>query len=200
MCLLKVKEEETYEPARVSKRTTRVRRYESPPRVQEQRSSYYHREEHNEPLPLPPAPSTYKAETVRSRRTSRAPSVRAPSVRAPSVRSTTRSHYVEVEDETSESSESSEDVRSRATSHRTKKSSRAPRSVAPPASEYSIHEREKEIRRERLAPREPEYETYRYVNAPRDARSSGQDVVRREKERITIEDGYGKRTSRDYRR
>ncbi|KAK5681588.1 hypothetical protein LTS10_006121 [Elasticomyces elasticus] len=194
MCLLKVKEEETYEPARVSKRTTRVRRYESPPRVQE-RSSYYHREEHNEPLPLPPAPSTYKAETVRSRRTSR-----APSVRAPSVRSTTRSHYVEVEDETSDSSESSEDVRSRATSHRTRKSSRAPKSVAPPASEYSIHEREKEIRRERLAPREPEYETYRYVNAPRDARSSGNDVVRREKERITIEDGYGKRTSRDYRR
>lgn len=103
---------------------------------------------------------------------------------------------MEVEDGTSESSSSSEDVRSRAT---TRKSSRKAKSVAPPASEYSIHEREKEIRRERLSPPGPEYETYRYVNAPRDARGSDRDVVRRERERITIEDGYGRR-DKDYRR
>ncbi|KAK1078287.1 hypothetical protein LTR48_008514, partial [Friedmanniomyces endolithicus] len=103
--------------------------------------------------------------------------------RAPSVRSTTRSHYVEVEEDeesSTESEESSEDVRSRAPSHRTRKTAK---SVAPPLSEYSVHEREKEIRRERIVPK-PEFETYRYVNAPPE-----KENYRRERERITIEDG-----------
>ncbi|KAK4560913.1 hypothetical protein LTR86_004868 [Recurvomyces mirabilis] len=186
MCLVKVKEEEEYPTPARYKRVTRVRRYEDDPPPRVERSSYY-REEHRAPPPPaivapPPAPSTYVAETVRSRRTSRAPTARAPSV--------TRSHYVEVDEEapsrsTSPSSASSvSDVRSRATSHRTRK---------PPASEYSIHEREREVRRERAVsrPRE-EYETYRYVNAPPE-RQSRDSYPRdpRERERITIEDKHG---------
>ncbi|TKA77602.1 hypothetical protein B0A55_03128 [Friedmanniomyces simplex] len=202
MCLFKVKEEEEVYPTARVKRVTRVRRYSPPPPERlEQRTSYYHEERRAPPPPAPPStvpppPSTHRAETVRSRRTSR----------APSVRSTTRSHYVEVENEDDDSpssspssSSSSEDIRSRATSHQTRKTAK---SVAPPASEYSIHEREKEIRRERgyAKPRE-EFETYRYVNAPPGAAGAGgpKEGYRRERERIVIEDGYGRR-DRDYRR
>lgn len=120
------------------------------------------------PPPIVPPPAT----TV-----SRAPS------RAPSTRTGTRTHFVEVEHDgdsiTSRSSSASslDDLRSRTThrtshtrntshtnkSHRTSVSS----SHKPPASEYSIHEREKEIRRERAYSRpRDQYETYRYVNAP----------------------------------
>ncbi|EMC91402.1 hypothetical protein BAUCODRAFT_326863 [Baudoinia panamericana UAMH 10762] len=221
MCLIKVKEEEDYSvPARV-KRVTRVQRYEEPPPrmyerhyVEERRPANYAppppRSERAPSTHPPPATSTVAPSThvgtVRSRGTSRATSVRAP-----------RSHYVEVEDadETSSSSSSSvsEDVRSRATSHRTHKSSRTKAtSVAPPASEYSVHEREREIRRERgySRPRE-EYETYRYVDAPpgsrrshsrvgsgsQDARAS-RDSYRRET-KIVIEDDNSRRRL-DYRR
>ncbi|KAK3113472.1 hypothetical protein LTR53_009216 [Teratosphaeriaceae sp. CCFEE 6253] len=193
MCLMKVKEEEAdyTVPARV-KRVSRVRRYEESPPRRVERSSYIREERRSvappASLPPPPAPPSIKP-----------PTVYAPTARAPSVRSTTQSHYVEVEEDStpsSASSSSSEDVRSRATSHHTRKT----KSVAPPRSEYSVHEREKEIRRY-SKPREPEFETYRYVNAPPEAQGRGsRDVVRRERERIVIEDGYGSgRKRRSYR-
>jgi hypothetical protein len=207
MCLMSVREEEDYTvPARY-KRVTRVRRYEEPPpRVE--RSSYYREERRAaEPVPtiiepppappaIPPPPSAHSSTHItETRRTSR-----APTARAPSVRSTTRSHYVEVESEgTSSSSSSSEDVRSQ-TTRKTSKSTAPP----PPASEYSVHEREHEVRRERgySRPRGDEYETYRYVNAPTrrsEEGRGGREGYRRERERIVIEDGYGRR-QRDYRR
>jgi len=133
--------------------------------------------------PAPPPPPSFrssthlettKSETVKSRRTSR----------APSVRSATRTHYVEVEhdEETSSSSSSSSGpaskVPSKAASHHTRKSSRSKAATAPPpppptapsVSEYSFHEREREFRRERgYSGSRPmdEYETYRYIDAPR---------------------------------
>jgi len=141
---------------------------------------------HTSPPPppsIPPPPSTHhsatKVETAThvSRQPSRAPSNRTAG---------TRTHFVEVEHDadsgTSSSSSSStslSDVRSRAThktnhtnhtrntshTHRTSVSS----SHRPPPSEYSIHERKKEIRRERAYSRpKDQYETYRYVNAPDD--------------------------------
>ena len=193
MCLMTVKEEE-YTPAARYKRVSRTsRRYSnSPPRAAIERSSYYRRTEAAPPPPPQPVPPTSIApppasttippppQSVRSKRTSRAPS-------------TTRSHYVQVESETSSSSSSSsEDVRSRATSHK-------------PRTEYSFHEREKEIRRERgySRPRAPEYETYRYVNAPREERSRGpRDSGGVEREiRIRIEDERGdRRRTGEYRR
>lgn len=132
------------------------------------------------PATVPPPPSTHhshsKLETATS--VSRQPS------RAPSTRTGTRTHFVEVEHDadsgTSSSSSSAaslDDLRSRTThktnhtrntshtnkSHRTSVSS----SHRPAPSEYSIHEREKEIRRERVSSRpRDQYETYRYVNAP----------------------------------
>lgn len=228
MCLLNVKEEEDYSvPARY-KRVSRVRRYSpppSPPRsARVSRTHYVEERRISAPAPLPPptiimpppappsvAPPPSVRETVRSRsrHTSRAPSVRAPSVRAPSVRapSVTRSHYVEVdEDTTSSSSSSSEDVRSRATSHHSRKTSRSHKSAPPPpASEYSIHEREREIRRSRgySKPRN-DFETYRYIEAPPGRRSENyepresRDSVRRET-RVVVEDGHGRRDVR-YRR
>lgn len=233
-------------PARY-KRVSRVRRYSPspPPRVERIiRKSYI--EERRPPsgyalpppapAPLPPPPEiiepSVRAETVRSRRTSRAPSVKTETVRsksrdvsarAPSRVSVTQSHFVEVDegDETSSSSSSS-DVRSKATSkatsHHTRKTSRstvkAP-STAPPASEYSFHEREREIRRERRPsrPRE-EYETFRYVPAPPtdsgrsrsragsasiDPRASTGSYTPRRETRIHIEDEGGRRDVR-YRR
>ncbi|KAK5113882.1 hypothetical protein LTR85_010415 [Meristemomyces frigidus] len=232
MCLLKVKEEEDYSvPARY-KRVSRVRRYSpSPPRVERiTRRSYV---EERRPSPTyalpPPAPAplppptiieppppehSVRSETVRSR--SRHTS-RAPSVRAPSRVSVTQSHYVEVDEDnsTSSSSSSSEDVRSRATSHHTRKTSRSAKapSTAPPASEYSIHEREREVRRERRASRPPreEYETFRYVPAPPtdsgrsrsragsgnfDPRASRESYAPRRETRVQIEDEGGRRDVR----
>jgi outer membrane biosynthesis protein TonB len=123
-----------------------------------------------EPAPLPPPPpKSLPPPSVR------APSVRAPSVRAPSVapsRVPTQGHFVEVE-HYSDSSSDQEDVRSRTTrkSSKSKSSHSKPRTeVPPPASEYSIHEREREYRRERgysNPPPKQEYETYRYVEAPK---------------------------------
>jgi len=216
MCLLNVKEEQDFSvPARY-KKVTRVRRYSpppSPPRsIRYSRSAYIEerRPPHHslpppskpttvvEPPPppppsLPPAPSVHSptnVESIRSRRTSR----------APSVRTTARSHYVEVEpepdDDSSSASSSSEDVRSRTTSHTRKSShSKAPTAVTSARSEYSVHEREREFRRERgySRPRD-EYETYRYVNAPPDARRStsraGTHDPRSGREtRVVIQDG-----------
>jgi len=233
-------------PARYKRVTrTRTRRYSpSPPRYERvSRSTRYVEERrpshHSIPPPAPapslppptivepPPPSVHSPppppETVRSRSrvTSRAPSVRAPTERAPSHVSVTREHYVEVESEadTSPSSSSSEDVRSKApsrapskapshaTSHHTRKTSR---SVKAPETIYSEHEREREIRRERRASR-PEYETYRYIDAPRDyghsksragsgnyEPSESRDSVRRET-RVVVDDGYGRQDVR-YRR
>lgn len=138
---------------------------------------------HTSPPPppsIPPPPSTHHSNTKLETATSVS---RQPS-RAPSTGTGTRTHFVEVEHDadsgTSSSSSSStslDDLRSRTThktnhtrntshtnkSHRTSVSS----SHRPPASEYSIHEREKEIRRERAYSRpRDQYETYRYVNAP----------------------------------
>ena len=133
---------------------------------------------HTSPPPpptIPPPPST-----LHSSRHETATSVS----RQPSHAPTTRTHYVEVEHDAdsgtsnhSSSTSSLDDLRSRTTrrtnhtrntSH-TSKSHRTSVSSAhkPPASEYSVHEREKEIRRERAYSRpRDQYETYRYVNAP----------------------------------
>ncbi|KXL48596.1 hypothetical protein M433DRAFT_148608 [Acidomyces richmondensis BFW] len=154
------------------------------------------------PAPVPPPPpslpssthlETTKSETVKSRRTSR----------APSVRSVSRTHYVEVEhdEETSSSSSSSSGpsskVPSKAASNHTRRSSKSKATTAPPppptppsASEYSFHEREREFRRERgYSGSRPvdEYETYRYIDAPRS--------------RSRLSGSYDPRASRDsYRR
>ena len=232
-------------PARYKRVTrTRTRRYSpSPPRyervsrtryTEERRPSHYSLPppEPARSLPpptviVPPPPSVHSAppppETVRSRSrvTSRAPSVRAPTERAPSHVSVTREHYVEVEsDDTSPSSSSSEDVRSKApsrapskavshaTSHHTRKTSRSVKPPPAPETVYSEHEREREIRRERR-PSRPEFETYRYIDAPRDYGRSragsgyhepreSRDSVRRET-RVVVDDGYGRQDVR-YRR
>ena len=132
------------------------------------------------PAPLPPpAPSSHSspppppsAHHTTHRSASRHTS------RAPSAHTATRTHYVEVEhdDALSDTSSASShnDVRSRAT-HKTARTHKTHRTSAsshrPPPSDYmSVHEREKETRRERAysKPRGPEYETFRYVNAPPD--------------------------------
>ncbi|KAK4540307.1 hypothetical protein LTR36_009619 [Oleoguttula mirabilis] len=224
MCLFKVKEEEDYSvPARY-KRVSRVRRYSPspPPRVERVTCRSYVEERRPSagyalpPPPMiieppPPEPSV-RAETVRSRRTSR-----APSVRAPSRVSVTQSHYVEVDEDDTSSSSSSSGAPSRATSHHTRKTARSAKapSTAPPASEYSIHEREREIRRERRQSRPREdYETFRYVPAPPtesgrsrsragsgnfDPRASRESYTPRRETRVHIEDDGGRRDVR-YRR
>lgn len=213
MCLMRVKEEEDYSAPARYKRVSRTRRYSpSPPRHTERtyRRSYV---PPPQPAPLPPPvvveppppqpmPAPPPPQSVRpsSRHTSR-----APSVRAPSRHSVTRSHYVEVENgsDTSSSSSSSSDHRSRATSHRTRKTARSSK-PPPPASEYSMHEREREVRRSRgySRPRD-EYETYRYVDAPRQyGRSSGYQENPRDSEdlRIHVHRGDGRREGSRYRR
>ena len=175
------------------------------------------------PPPAPPtANSEYVSiKKTESRRTSRAPSVHqstivvetepTPSIRpsrAPSVQSPTHASYVEVSHEAesppSSSPSSSGDVRSHSTrgtsnmhkSAATRRSSvSSPKSPAP-RSEYSEHE--KEYRRERAfsgGRRQPEYETYQYVNAPSnyDRRASrGSFGYRSSNERQIVQ--------RDYRR
>merc|ERR1711939_848130 len=187
MCLMNVREEEDYTvPARY-KRVSRTRRYSrSPPRTERvYRRSY--REEHRAP---PPPPSVRPS----SRHTSR----------PPSRHSTTRSHYVEVDHDDTSSSSSSSDVRSRARSHHTRKSSRSSKPPPAPASEYSVHEHERELRRSRgySRPRD-EYETYRYVDAPRGyGRSSGyQEPARDSRDlRVHIHSGDGRREGSRYGR
>ena len=191
------------------KKVTRVSRRYSPSPPRTARMSRTHViEELRQSSPAPPsspppapraptiiAPPSVRAETVVSRRTSRAP----PTARAPSVRSTTRSHYVEVEEESASSVSSSDhdDVRSWTTAH-TRKSSRS-KTAAKAETEYSFHEREREVRREKV-PSRPEFETYRYVNAPPDARrrsgsrtgnldqSVSREEYRRVRERVVVDD------------
>lgn len=222
MCLMSVKEEPDYSvPARVTRVRRVVRRSPSPPRtarytrqsfVEERRPSYNPPPPPPpEPIPSPPAPpSVHETRIVKSeRRSSRAPS-RAPSLPPPPSAAPTRrseSHFVEVDHESSSSSSSSseEDVRSRTT----RKSSRS--KTTAPASEYSIHEREYRRERGYSNPR-PEYETYRYVEAPKDRsvsrgpRSSYHDGSRasrdngfRRETRVVIEDDHGRRKV-EYRR
>jgi hypothetical protein len=120
------------------------------------------------PAPLPPPPpKSLPPPSVK------APSVKAPSVKAPSVapsRGIPPPAFVEVE-HYSDSSSDQEDLRSRTTrkSSKSKSVHSKPRSEAPPpASEYSFHEREREYRRERgYSQPKQEYETYRYVEAPK---------------------------------
>lgn len=218
MCLMSVKEEPDYTvPARVTRVRRVVRRSPSPPRtarytrqsyVEERRPSY---NPPPPPEPIPSPPSVHETRTVKSeRRSSRAPS-RAPSLPPPPSAAPTRrseSHFVEVDHESSSSSSSSssdEDVRSRTT----RKSSRS--KTTAPASEYSMHEREYRRERGYSSPR-PEYETYRYVEAPKDrsisrgprgsyhdgSRASRDGGFRRET-RVVIEDDNGRRKV-EYRR
>ncbi|KAF1824552.1 uncharacterized protein K489DRAFT_378983 [Dissoconium aciculare CBS 342.82] len=173
MCFVTVKDLEVDPPARRVKEVRRViRDYPSlppPPRISETMSRTTIIEQRR-----PPSPSRTEV---------RAPSVRAP----PSVAATRASQrYVQVEVEAesdrvsvsssdevlSQTTRRSEGASSRAThqSLHTRVSShpRAPSVPAPPSvrprSEYSVHEREREITRE--YPPRPEYETYRYVDAP----------------------------------
>ena len=220
----KVKRLSTYSPS-----PPRSARYSSPHIIEERRPSGYALPPpdlpslpppapsvYPEPPAPPPAPSTHHSSTnVESRRSqSRTAS------RAPSVQTRTRSHFVEVQHDdesstSSSSSESSDDLRSRTThkttntetTSRTRQTSKS-QSTAP-ATEYSEHERE--FRRERTYSRPSDYETYRYVNAPFESRRSisrrgefdepraSRGSFRRERERVVIEDDYG-RQRRDYRR
>lgn len=215
MCLMNVREEEDYSvPARY-KRVSRTRRYSrSPPRTERvYRRSY--REEHRapppapppQPAPLPPPQIVEPPPPEPSPAPPPPPSVRPSSrhtSRAPSRHSTTRSHYVEVDHDDTSSSSSSSDVRSRAKSHHTRKSSRSSKPPPAPASEYSVHEHERELRRSRgySRPRD-EYETYRYVDAPRGyGRSSGyQEPARDSRDlRVHIHSGDGRREGSRYGR
>lgn len=217
MCFVSVKEEEDYSvPAR---RVRRVRRERTPSPRRSARFSRTIVEERRPSsrasfaAPPPPPPPAPPSTIVPPPQPAPASSVRS--------RSRTNSHYVEVApSSSSSSSSSSDDLRSRVTkkSHRT----------SAPGSEYHI--REKEYRRSRgySQPRQPEYETFRYVDAPSSGRESrgggGRDRslsvhVRdsggprssyhddpgaskqsygRQRERIEVDDGYGRRR-REYR-
>ncbi|KAM0721708.1 hypothetical protein Q7P37_002633 [Cladosporium fusiforme] len=193
MCLMSVKEEEAPVPARVTRSRRVVRRSSSPPReVRITRQSYV---EERKPSP-PPQPEHRTSTTIHTER--RVPSRPPPS---PAPRTSTQTHFVEVDHD---SSSSDDDVRSRST----RKSSRSKPRTEAPASEYSMHERE--IRRERgySNPRpKQEYETYRYVEAPKNRSGSrggyyegpraSRDSFRRE--RMIVEDDYGRRR-REYQR
>lgn len=202
MCLMSVKEEEAPIPARVRHVRRVVRRSPSPPPrdVRITRQSII---EERKPSPPPPPPEQRTSTTVHTeqRHVSRPPSSAAPS-------RSTQTNFVEV-DHDSSSSSSEDDVRSRTTRKSSRsKSSRAMPKTEPPASEYSVHERE--YRRERgysSPPPKPEWETYRYVEAPKNRSGSrsgyyegpraSRDSFRRE--RMVIEDDYGRRR-REYRR
>ncbi|KAK3053101.1 hypothetical protein LTR09_005727 [Extremus antarcticus] len=182
MCLLKVKDEPDYSvPARV-REVKRTRHYsQSPPRasyvsktrvVEERKRSSY---DAPAPPPPPPAQSTHTSVSRTETRRSEAPS--PPQLHDVTVieTRTPRADYVEVhhDDSSDASVSSSDDVRSR-TKHKTSRTSHTQKSsksrTAAPASEYSIHEKEQEIRRERAESRpRGEYETYQYVNAPPNA-------------------------------
>lgn len=167
MCLMSVKEEEAPVPARVTRVRRVVRRSPSPPPPREVRITRQSFVEERRPSPpSPPQPEPRASTTIRteSRRVSRPPSA-APSRSA-------QTHFVEVDHD---SSSSEDDVRSRTTrkSSRSKSSRTKPPPSEVPASEYSIHERE--VRRERgysNPPPRQEYETYRYVEAPKNRSGS----------------------------
>lgn len=196
MCLMSVKEEEAPVPARVTRVRRVVRRSPSPPprEVRITRQSFV---EERKPSP-PPQPEHRTSTTIHTeqRRVSRPPSSAAPS-------RSTQTHFVEVDHD---SSSSEDDVRSRST-RKSSRSKSKPRTEAP-ASEYSMHERE--FRRERgySSPRpKQEYETYRYIEAPKHRSGSrggyyegpraSRDSFRRE--RMVVEDDYGRRR-REYQR
>lgn len=186
MCLVSVREEEDLiVPARRVKEVRQVRRvreFSPPPPPLTRRVS-------RTTIIRESAPSPPRTEI---RQPSRPPSI------APSHAPTRASHrYVQVDHEASSSSSSSsseEDVRSQVTRKTTKSHhSRAPSVPVPPSvrsaprTEYSMHENEREFRREVSRPRGPDYETYRYVNAPpserprsefRDSRLSGEELRR----------------------
>jgi hypothetical protein len=199
MCLMSVREEEAPIPARVVRTRRVVRRSPSPPReVRVTRQSFVEERRPSPPSPTRPEPepeprvsTTIRTEQrTEQRRVSRPPSV-APSRSAPT-------HFVEVDHD---SSSSEEDVRSRTTrkSSRSKSSRSKPR-TDPPASEYSIHERE--VRRERgysNPPPKPEYGTYRYVEAPKNrsgSRSGYHEGSRVSRDSFRREDDYGRRYHR----
>lgn len=212
MCLIKVKEEQDYTvPARV------VRRREmSPPRRSTTRIIL------NERTPSPetstyvvtaPEPSVAASEH-RSEKPSRAPSLPPPPA---STRGSTHTHsnFVRVEEDAESSSSSSEDVRSKSSkSQKSRHTRKTSGSNAP--SEYDIKERE--YRRERrFSPPDriqeqrsrDEFDTYRYINAPRD-RSENRRIsygdeprtssasYRRERERVVVVENDG-RSRREYR-
>jgi hypothetical protein len=163
------------------------------------------------PSPPPPARISESCSRTTIVEERRAPSARAPSVRGPPSVAPTRAsqRYVQVEVEAESErisiASSDDEILSQTTrrsegnkSHATHKSShtrvsshsRTPTIPSPPSvrprSEYSTHEREREVRRE--YPPKPEYETYRYVNAPssrgsRENRRSAYDDPRMSDER-----------------
>jgi hypothetical protein len=202
MCLLSVKEEEPPIPARVVRTRRVVRRSPSPPReVRITRQSYVEERRPSPPSPPRPEPEPQvSATTIRTeqrteqRHVSRPPSVAPPVSIAPSRSAPT--HFVEVEQD---SSSSEEDVRSRTTRKSSRSKASKPRTEAP-ASEYSIHERE--YRRERgysNPPPKPEYETYRYVEAPRNrsgSKSGYHEGSRVSRDSFRREDDYGRRYHR----
>ena len=213
MCLLSVKEEEAPIPARVVRTRRVVRRSPSPPRqIRITRQSFVEERRPSPPSPPRPEPEPQASMTTirteqRTERShvSRPPSVAPPSVAPPSVAppppasvAPSRSaptHFVEVEQD---SSSSEEDVRSRTTRKSSRsKSSRSKPGTEVPASEYSMHEHE--YRRERgysNPPRKPEYETYRYVEAPRNrsgSKSGYHEGSRVSRDSFRREDDYGRR-------
>ena len=214
MCLLSVKEEEAPIPARVVRTRRVIRRSPSPPReIRYTRQSYVEERRPSPPSPPRPEPEPQASMTTirteqrtEQRHVSRPPSVAPASVAPPSVAppasvAPSRSaptHFVEVEQD---SSSSEDDVRSRTTrkSSRSKSSRSKPRTEVP-ASEYSIHERE--YRRERgysNPPPKPEYETYRYVEAPRNrsgSKSGYHEGSRASRDSFRREDDYGRRYHR----
>lgn len=201
MCLLSVKEEEAPIPARVVRTRRVIRRSPSPPprEVRITRQSFVEERRPSPPPPPPPQPEPEpRASTVirteertEQRRVSRPPSSVAPS-------RSTQTHFVEVDHD---SSSSVDDVQSRTTrkSSRSKSSRSKPRTEVP-ASEYSMHERE--YRRERgysNPPHKPEYETYRYVEAPKNrsgSRSGYHEGSRVSRDSFRREDDYGRRYHR----
>jgi hypothetical protein len=196
MCLMSVREEEAPVPARVVRTRRVIRRSPSPPprEVRITRQSFVEERRPSPPSPPRPEPEPPVSTTIRTeqrteqRRVSRPPSV-APSRSAPT-------HFVEVDHD---SSSSEEDVRSRTTrkSSRSKSSRSKPRTEAP-ASEYSIHERETRRERGYSAPK-PEYETYRYVEAPKNrsgSRSGYHEGSRVSRDSFRRDDDYGRRYHR----
>lgn len=138
------------------------------------------------PSKAPTAVPSKAPTPVPSKASSLPPASKVPS-RAPSKAPSRQSHYVEVNEESDTESDSSaeDDVRSHAThktsktvkTSKTEKSSHSHKSASPPTSkvwaplsEFSLHEREREIRRYRGPSHSGpgnEFATYQYVEAPR---------------------------------
>lgn len=233
MCFFHVKEEEDFSaPARVVRRQEISPPRRSATRIilQERQASPEASTYIIQPPEPSVHASEHYSEKARSEKT-RSEKTRPPTIPPPpqSTRGSTHTHsnFVRVEEDvesSSSESSSSEGVKSKsAKSHKTSHSkktsaskapgSHAPRSNAPmseaPRSEYDV--REREYRRERYSPPEriPErrsrddYDTYRYVNAPRTSYGEdprrGSTSYRREMERVMVVEndarsrgGYGR--------